>query len=239
VRQTVAFQVDTDIRRTQLNIAKLQTTNCHNPEKEIPTLHCCEYPIFTSCLHVQHAGTCCSLSKENWDWHEVQNIVINHQFTSRNILEERRPYVHCAGILSWYRPSTMSSWSQDIVVGIAARLRAEQSGARILTEAKVFPPTYPDRLRGPPSPLFDGYRAYFPALKWPRLATHFDPVSRLRMSGAILLLPLYAFVEWTRITLRLHVILSTVPGRPHTQITLTLKLQRISICVQDFTVSLS
>ena len=48
-------------------------------------------------------------------------------------------------------------------------------------------PKRPDRLWGLPSVLFCGHRRSFPGLK-----------PMLGMGGAILLLPLYDFMEWTR-----------------------------------------
>jgi hypothetical protein len=53
-----------------------------------------------------------------------------------------------------------------------------------------------NRLWGPPSLLF----GWVPVVKWSKLTTRFPLVPRLRMSGAISLLPLYAFVAWTATT---------------------------------------
>ena len=74
----------------------------------------------------------------------------------------------------------------------------------------------PDRIWGPPSALFNGYRGSFPGVK---LTTHVHLKPWLRVSGAILLLPLYAFVAWTGATLSSHSLDNTnvIPAswRPH------------------------
>jgi len=55
----------------------------------------------------------------------------------------------------------------------------------------------PDHFLGPPSLLLWRYREFFS--QWPafELTSHFCLVSRLRVSGAVLLLPLYAFMQCT------------------------------------------
>jgi hypothetical protein len=58
---------------------------------------------------------------------------------------------------------------------------------------------HPDQLWGPHSLLFDGFQCSFP---WEishdmKLRIHGPLVSKLRMSGAVPLLPLYAFMAWT------------------------------------------
>jgi hypothetical protein len=54
----------------------------------------------------------------------------------------------------------------------------------------VSSPTSPDRVRGPPSPLFHGYLGSFTGVKRPkRKANH---SLRLRMSGTISSHPIYA-----------------------------------------------
>jgi hypothetical protein len=59
-------------------------------------------------------------------------------------------------------------------------------------------PKGPDRLSGPHSLLFNGYRCSFAGLKWPgREFNHFHLVPRLRMSGALRLFPLYFFMTPT------------------------------------------
>ena len=89
------------------------------------------------------------------------------------------------------------------IVGIATRPRAGRSGVQIPTEARDISPKCPDRLYGPPSPVCDGYRGSFQGVKRPGcLVNHsLPPCTCLRMSGAMLLLPLYAFMAWTATTL--------------------------------------
>jgi len=59
---------------------------------------------------------------------------------------------------------------------------------------------YPDQLWGPPSLLFRGYWVSSLGTKPAEHKFNYTPPcsSRLRMSGAIPLLPLYAFMAWTR-----------------------------------------
>jgi hypothetical protein len=81
-------------------------------------------------------------------------------------------------------------------VGVGTRLRAGQSGVRILVGKRVFllfktfwPALGPTQ---PPTQLVPGF---FP--RGAKLTTHLDLVLRLRMSGAVPHLPLYAFMAWT------------------------------------------
>jgi hypothetical protein len=74
----------------------------------------------------------------------------------------------------------LQKWSRDSVVGIATRYGMEGSGFESRWD-EIFG-TYPDRLRGPPSLLYNGYRV-FPGSKsgWGvMLNTHPLLVSRLR-----------------------------------------------------------
>ena len=64
-------------------------------------------------------------------------------------------------------------------------------------------PQRPDGFCGPPSFLFTGYKDHFPGVNQVGYEVdhpnHLAP--RLRMSGAVLLLPLYAFMAWTATSL--------------------------------------
>jgi hypothetical protein len=91
--------------------------------------------------------------------------------------------------------------SRSSLIDIATTLRAGRSGARIPVRDKGFlsSPKRPDRLWHPPSLLFNGYRVSFQGVKRPRREVdHFPLVRRLKISGVIPLLPLYAFMAWTR-----------------------------------------
>ena len=62
-------------------------------------------------------------------------------------------------------------------------------------------PKCSDQLWGPHSFLFIGYHVSFLGLKWRgQMTTHLHLVPSLRMSVAIPLLLLYAFMPWRRIT---------------------------------------
>jgi hypothetical protein len=76
-------------------------------------------------------------------------------------------------------------WSWDGVVGIATRYGLEGPGIESWW-GEIFR-TYPDRFRGPPSLLYNGYRV-FPGGKGGRdvmLTTHTLLVPKLRKSWAI------------------------------------------------------
>jgi len=78
------------------------------------------------------------------------------------------------------------------------RLWAGHSGVHIPGGCS---PNCPDQLWGPPSFLFVGYQGSVLGVKWPgQMTTHLHLVQRLRMSVAIPLLPLYAFMAWRGIT---------------------------------------
>jgi len=81
------------------------------------------------------------------------------------------------------------------------RLRA---GLRIPARATYFSPKPPARLWGPPSPLFNGYRAPFrqgenDGVMKSVIYLHLAP--RLQMNGVVLQLPLYASKTRTGTTL--------------------------------------
>jgi len=82
-------------------------------------------------------------------------------------------------------------------------LKAGNSGVRIQIGARDFCPKRPERLWGPTSLLFNEYRGYFPGGQSGRRVTltiHLQLFPRLRMSGAVPLLPLYALIMWEETT---------------------------------------
>jgi hypothetical protein len=89
-------------------------------------------------------------------------------------------------------------WSQDSSVGIATRYGLEGPGIESRC-GEIFR-TYPDRLRGPPSLLYNGYRV-FPGGKSGRgvmLTTHPLLVPRLRKSRVIPPLTLWVLLGLLR-----------------------------------------
>jgi len=80
--------------------------------------------------------------------------------------------------------------SRSRVVGTVTRPQAGRSGVRILKGARDLQKR-PDHLWRWPSLLFNRYRGSFPGIggQCLRLTTHVHLVPRLRMSGAIPLLP--------------------------------------------------
>jgi hypothetical protein len=94
--------------------------------------------------------------------------------------------------------------SRDSVVGIATRYGLE--GLGIETRWGEIFRTYPDRLRGPPSLLYNGYRV-FPGGKVDRdvmLTTHPLLVPRLRKSWAIPPLTLWVLLGLLRVPFTLY-----------------------------------
>jgi len=83
----------------------------------------------------------------------------------------------------------------------------------------------PDRIWGPPSALFNEYRGSFLGLM---SITHVHLLPWLRVSGAILLLPLHAFAAWTEATLSSLLLddTSVVPASwwPHNKTHVAVKL---------------
>jgi hypothetical protein len=100
---------------------------------------------------------------------------------SLNLLEPPGLYRDCFAPLIYVRICNRS-WSRDSVVGIATRYWLEGPGHESRW-GEIFR-TYPDRLRGPPSLLYNGYLV-FPGGKGGRgvmLTTHPLLVPRLRKS---------------------------------------------------------
>jgi hypothetical protein len=86
------------------------------------------------------------------------------------------------------------TWSRDSVVAIATRYGQEGPGIESRL-GEIFR-TYPERLRGPPSLLYNGYQV-FPEGKDGRavmLTTHPLLVPRLRKSWAVPLLTLWVLL---------------------------------------------
>ena len=80
----------------------------------------------------------------------------------------------------WYSDWTVRSWIPDC------------------TTAFLSSPRLPDRLWGTPSLLFNGQRCSFTGVEQPRCEVgQLQVLPRLRISGAIPLLHLCAFMAWT------------------------------------------
>lgn len=89
-----------------------------------------------------------------------------------------------------------TGWLHKLRYGLNDRGVRIPAGVRgVFLFSKTFRST-----RGPhPVSLFERYWGSFQGLQGPRLyVDHSHPSLRLRMSGAVLLLPLYAFMAWTR-----------------------------------------
>jgi len=67
------------------------------------------------------------------------------------------------------------SFIKSIVVGIATRLRAGRPELQIPVDGINFSPNYPDRVRGPPSLLFNWYLGSISGIK--RTSCEFNPPS--------------------------------------------------------------
>jgi len=86
-------------------------------------------------------------------------------------------------------------------VGVATRLQNIRSGVRISAGTRdVSLHKYPDQLWNPPSVSVSGYWGWFSGIKRPnRDFDHlFQLETRLRTSGAILLLPHMSLWRWQR-----------------------------------------
>jgi hypothetical protein len=107
--------------------------------------------------------------------------------------------------------------SRDRVVGTVSRLRAGRLLPPVLLSKRFLPSAKRhDCLWSPPSLPFTGYRVSFPRVKQPGRATdHVNLVPRLRISGAIPHLPLYAFMAWTGIFFSNGSIAPWGPRPPH------------------------
>ena len=95
-----------------------------------------------------------------------------------------------------------NSTVEHSVVSIVSRLGTGRFGVRISAWVRNSSPVHmnrPRRLWGLPGLLFNVY--WFLLLGWSgrgvMLATHLHPALRLRMSSAVPLLLLYAFMAWT------------------------------------------
>jgi len=93
--------------------------------------------------------------------------------------------------------------SRKCVIGVLTRLRVGHSGFRIPAKQEISVIFCLYCLWDPTDFLLNGNRAY---LQWVKrrgreVTTHLHQVLTLRKCGAIRLLPLYALIEWTEITL--------------------------------------
>jgi hypothetical protein len=103
--------------------------------------------------------------------------------------------------------ASLQGGDQDRTVGILTYYWLDSPGFKSwhgqMGKWFSLPQNHPDQLWGLPSLLFSWYRDSFLVVKW--LGREVDRwphlVLRLRMSGALLFLPLCAFMAWTGITL--------------------------------------
>ena len=82
--------------------------------------------------------------------------------------------------------------SSSVRSGVVTRLRAGRSVFRVMAGTRDFPWTLPDWLWGPASLLFNWHCSSFQGIKWPgfvKSSTNHHIAARLRMSGAVPLLP--------------------------------------------------
>ena len=102
---------------------------------------------------------------------------------------------HIQRIFPWL---SAESRSRDRLGSKVTGLRIGWSRVQVTAGARFSSfPRRPDRLWGPSSLLLNGYPWLFlwvQSSRWIRLAIHLYLVPRLRMSGAISLLPLYSFM---------------------------------------------
>jgi hypothetical protein len=118
--------------------------------------------------------------------------------------------------MEWKTSSTHTRGSWDSIVGIATRYGLEGPGVE--SRWGEFFCTYPDRLQGLPSLLYNGYRV-FPGGKGGRglmLTTHPLLVPRLRKSEAIPPLTLWVLLGLLRGPLYLYSYTYTRKYRPRT-----------------------
>jgi hypothetical protein len=88
------------------------------------------------------------------------------------------------------RTGTIYQWRLDYM--------HDRSGVRIPVGVRNCFAKFPGRLWGPTQPPIQCFRGYFPALRGRRhKTTHIHLSPGLELSGAIPLLPLYAFIAWT------------------------------------------
>jgi hypothetical protein len=103
-----------------------------------------------------------------------------------------------SGVINFKSCFLYSEWSRDSSVGIATRYGLEGPGMEYRWGESFR--TYPDRLRGPPTLLYNGYRI-FPGSKGGggvMLTTHFLPVPNSRKSWAIPPLTLWVLLGLLR-----------------------------------------
>jgi hypothetical protein len=102
---------------------------------------------------------------------------------------------------------------QDSVVSIQTRLRAGRHGVQIPAGQGDPPPPPPSKNRMAPGPNESPIQQlprFIPGRKAASADIDHspDPVSRLRMSGAVYLLPLHPFMMWTGKTLLFNMLVS-------------------------------
>ena len=99
-------------------------------------------------------------------------------------------------------------WSRGSTVSIVTALQAGRSGLRIQAGARCFSlfPKHPNRLWGPANLLSNSCQSMFrrSSGKVGKLTTQLHLAPMLRMSGAVPLLALCAFMAWTGATLPLR-----------------------------------
>jgi hypothetical protein len=102
---------------------------------------------------------------------------------------------------------------RDSSVGIATCYGLDGPGIESRWGGKIFR-TLPDRPWFPPNLLYNGHRLSCPGVKRPRRGVDHSPrlAPRLRISGAIPLLTLYAFMAWPETNLRTPLPISETLG---------------------------
>jgi hypothetical protein len=87
------------------------------------------------------------------------------------------------------------------MLSTAKRLHAGWGGLRILASARDFSLLQNVQMNSEaqPASYSVGIRVSFLGVKWPgyKLTAHLPQVPRLRITEAVYMLPVYAFIEWT------------------------------------------